>query len=57
MSSEFEAKKIKEASHYLEDKLNLFKKGGAITKNENAYELEDKKSTIFQRFVSSIFNK
>ena len=55
--SEFEAKKIKEASRYLEDKLNLFKKGGAIPKDDNAYKLENKKSTIFQRFVDSIFHK
>jgi len=55
--SEFEAKKIKEASRYLEDKLNLFKKGGATSKKDNAYALEDKKSTIFQRFVDTIFKK
>ena len=55
--NEFEAKKIKEASHYLEDKLNLFKKGGAVKKEDNAYKLENKKSTIFQRFVDTIFHK
>lgn len=53
----FEAKKIKEASNYLEDKLNLFKKGGATVKEDNVYILEDKKSTMFQRLMSSIFHK
>ena len=57
MSSEFEAKKLKEASNYLEDKLNLFKKGGAVPKGDNSYQLDNKKATIFQRFVDSIFHK
>ena len=55
--NDFEPKKIQEASHYLQDKLNLFKKGGAVTSKRNVYKLEDKKTTIFQRFVDSIFHK
>lgn len=55
--NDFEAKKMKEASHYLEDRLNLFKKGGATVKEDNSYKLENKKSNIFQRLISSILHK
>ena len=55
--NDFEAKKIKESSHYLQDKLNLFKKGGATNSQNNVYQVEDKKTTMFQRFVDTIFNK
>lgn len=55
--SEFEPKKLQEASHYLQDKLDLFKKGGAKPNINNAYILEDKKNTMFKRFVNSIFQK
>ena len=55
--NDFEAKKIKESSRYLQDKLNLFKKGGAILSQDNVYKVEDKKTTIFQRFVDTIFHK
>ncbi len=51
----FEAKSIKEASHYLQDKLNLFKKGGATTNEDNTYIVESKKDSIFKRLISSIF--
>jgi len=53
----FEAKALKEASHYLEDKLNLFKKGGAKPSKKNVYVLDDKKETMFEKFVGSIFHK
>lgn len=53
----FEAKSLKEASRYLEDKLNLFKKGGAKPNKKNVYILDDKKETMFEKFVGSIFNK
>lgn len=53
----FEAKALKEASHYLEDKLNLFKKGGATPSKKNVYKVEDKKESAFGKFVGSIFNK
>lgn len=53
----FEAKALKEASHYLEDKLNLFKKGGAKTSKKNVYVLDDKKESMFNKLVGSIFNK
>jgi 23S rRNA maturation mini-RNase III len=53
----FQAKALKEASHYLEDKLNLFKKGGANTNKKNVYKLEDKKETGFKKLVGSIFSK
>jgi hypothetical protein len=55
--NEFEPKKLKEASHYLQDKLDLFKKGGAKPSENNAYILENKKNTMFKRFVNSIFQK
>lgn len=51
----FEPKSIKEASHYLQDKLDLFKKGGALSHKENVYKIEDKRETMFKRFVGSIF--
>jgi hypothetical protein len=54
--NEFEPKKLNEASKYLQNKLDLFKKGGAYV-YKNAYKLEDRKSTMFQRFVDSIFHK
>ncbi len=53
--NDFEPKAIKEASHYLQDKLNLFKKGGALSHKDNSYKLEDKKDTMFKRIVGSIF--
>lgn len=55
--NDFEPVKLKEASHYLENKLDLFKKGGATPKKDNVYILEDKKTTMFSRLVSSIFHK
>lgn len=51
----FEPKSIKEASNYLQDKLDLFKKGGALSHKENVYKIEDKRETMFKRFVGSIF--
>ena len=53
--SNFEPKSIKEASHYLQDKLDLFKKGGATEKKDNVYIVESKKDSMFKRFVGSIF--
>ena len=53
----FEAKALKEASHYLEDKLNLFKKGGAQPNKKNAYLVDNKKESMFDKFVGSIFSK
>ncbi|MFT5660238.1 MAG: hypothetical protein ACI9TV_000879 [Sulfurimonas sp.] len=53
----FEAKALKEASHYLEDKLNLFKKGGAQPSKKNVYKLDEKKESMFNKFVGSIFSK
>jgi len=53
----FEARSLKEASHYLEDKLNLFKKGGANLNKKNVYVVEDKKEKGFKKFVDSIFSK
>lgn len=53
----FEAKALKSASHYLEDKLNLFKKGGAQPSKKNVYKLADKKQSIFDKLVGTIFSK
>ena len=53
--SDFEPKSIKKASHYLQDKLDLFKKGGAVEKEDNVYVVESKKDSMFKRFVGSIF--
>lgn len=53
----FEPKEMQKAAHYLQDKLDLFKKGGALPQPTNAYILDDKKDTMFQRFVGSIFSK
>jgi len=53
----FEAKDLKEASKYLEDKLNLFKKGGAKSSKQNAYKLDEKKESMFDKLVGSIFSK
>ena len=53
----FEAKALKEASRYLEDKLNLFKKGGAQPNKKNAYLVDNKKESMFDKFVGSIFSK
>jgi len=53
----FEAKALKEASHYLEDKLNLFKKGGAKPSKKNVYPIDNKKESMFDKFVGSIFHK
>ena len=53
----FEAKALKEASHYLEDKLDLFKKGGAKPSVKNVYKVDEKKESMFDKFVGSIFNK
>ncbi len=49
----FEPKKIKKASQYLEEKLKLFTK----EKDEeiNIYKIEDKKSSPFKKFVNLIF--
>ena len=55
--NDFQPKKMQEASHYLQDKLNLFKQAGATPQINNVYILEDKKNTIFKRFVDSIFHK
>ena len=55
--SSFHPTKMREASNYLQDKLDLFKKGGAKPQINNVYILEDKKNTIFKRFVNSIFQK
>ena len=50
-------KALKEASHYLEDKLNLFKKGGAKPNKKNVYPIDNKKESMFDKFVGSIFHK
>ena len=55
--NEFEPREIKKASNYLQDKLNLFKKGGAKPRKDNVYVVEDQKTTLFKRFVNSIFHK
>ncbi|MDF1875701.1 hypothetical protein JHD48_08135 [Sulfurimonas sp. SAG-AH-194-I05] len=57
MSSEFEAKSLQKASFYIQDKLDLLKKGGANPQKDNVYIVEDKKESMFQRFVGSIFHK
>lgn len=53
--NEFEPKAIKKASHYLQDKLEMFKKGGAADKENNVYVIESKKDSMLKRFVGSIF--
>lgn len=57
----FEARALKEASHYLEDKLNLFKKGGAKPSKKNVYIIEENeeevKETMFKKFMGSLFSK
>lgn len=53
----FEAKALKEASRYLEDKLNLFKKGGAQPNKKNVYVVDNRKESLFDKFVGSIFSK
>lgn len=53
----FKPKAIKEASLYLQNKLDLFKKGGAFSHKKNVYVVEQRKETMFKRFVGSIFNK
>lgn len=55
--NDFEPAEIKKASNYLQDKLNLFKKGGATPRKDNVYIIEEEKTTIFKRFVNSIFQK
>ena len=51
----FEPKSIKEASHYLQDKLNLFKKGGASSKEDNVYVVEAKKDSVMKRLFGGFF--
>lgn len=53
--NDFVPKDLKKASHYLQDKLDLFKKGGANLKEENVYVLEERKESILKRLVGSIF--
>ncbi len=53
--SEFEPKEIKKASEYLGDKINLFKKVEAEPHKENIYVIENKKDSIFKRFINSLF--
>lgn len=53
--NDFQAKEIHKASNYLQDKLDLFKKGGALSHKENVYKIEEKKDTMFKRFVGSLF--
>ncbi len=55
--SDFEPVEIRKASNYLQDKLNLFKKGGATPRKDNVYIVEEQKITMFKRFVNSIFHK
>ena len=53
--NDFEPKSIKKASHYLQEKLDLFKKGGAVEAKDNVYVIEAKKDSMFKRIVGSIF--
>jgi len=47
----FEAKYMKIASKYLDEKLKLLN-----VKPKNVYKLDDKKESTIQRIVSGIFN-
>jgi len=51
----FEPKALHEASSYLQDKMNLFKKGGATDNEKNVYIVEEKKDSVFKRLVGSVF--
>ena len=52
----FEPKSIKEASQYLQDKLNLFKRGGArLRENKSVYIIQDKKDSVMKRLVGGFF--
>ena len=51
----FEAKSLHKASHYIQDKLDLFKKGGASNTKENVYIVEEKKDSMFKRLLGSMF--
>ena len=55
----FEAESIRKASVYLQEQLKMVKSGTSTFEKpqKNAYILEDKKETMFQRFVGSIFHK
>ena len=53
--SKFEPKAIKKASLYLQEKLSLFKKSEIKDDEKNIYIVEDKKESIFRRFINSIF--
>jgi len=53
--SNFDPKAIRKASHYLQDRLDLFRKGGAKEKEDNVYVIESKKDSMIKRFVGSIF--
>ncbi|WP_455757173.1 hypothetical protein [Sulfurimonas sp.] len=55
MNNNFEPKAIKEASHYLQDKLNLFKKGGAKPQEDNVYIIESKKDSVMKRLFGGFF--
>ena len=46
----FEPKKIKESSQYLQEKLNLFNDGA-----KKAYKIEEKKSSTMERFINLVF--
>ncbi len=53
--NDFEPEAIKDASRYLQNKLDLFKKGGVLAHKENVYKMKNKKETMFKRIVGSLF--
>ena len=53
--NDFQAKDLHKAAHYLQDKINLFKKGGALDTKENVYVVEEKKDSMLKRLVGSMF--
>ncbi|RLA72260.1 MAG: hypothetical protein DRG78_24070 [Epsilonproteobacteria bacterium] len=52
--NDFEAKHIKIASQYLEDKLKSLPK--VQKEPENVFKVEEKKISFYQRFLNLIFN-
>ena len=52
----FEPKRLKLASKHLEEKLKLFQKKEIEAEKKDAYKLENKKSSLFNRFIDLVFN-
>ena len=56
--SNFEPKSIKMASYYLQDRLDIFKKGKGIKEDTGSIYVVDntKKDSMLKRLVGSIFH-